>query len=162
MRPATILIIEDNPSFQNTMQTVVQKLGHIAVLKEDPVEAVHWARKERFHCAVVDRKLKGDSDHGPYSGDVVVEKLTKSPFSCYTPPIIIVTHFPDLAAQRLFFRDYKVVDFVDRTKPEWQGVLEQAVKDAILRTGIDFTQDVELDGGLVWGDITGALITRSS
>ncbi len=60
------------------MARVVEATGATAMVVQDVIEAADIATKRRFHCVIVDLRLESDPEEGPFSGELLLERLWRT------------------------------------------------------------------------------------
>ena len=106
-----ILIVEDDPDWQNELQKMLSSTGYKSKISSNYGEAVDALDKERPSILMLDLKLKeGESDEDLQGWKIAEIALEKD------VPIIVVTGHPSVSRARRAFREYKVVDFLDKER----------------------------------------------
>jgi CheY-like chemotaxis protein len=154
MAKAVVLILEDNPDLLADIAEIVTKADCVPLRAGNPVEAMRIAASQRFHSCIVDLKMPGDTETGPLGGELFLRTLREFCGQRFRPSCIVVTQFETRERLREAFKEFLAVDFIDRERPDWRRRLAAAIPEAVKSTRINFSQEVVVEDGLAWDDLT--------
>ena len=158
MRRPVVLVLENNPLRMGGLVSILESRDCEVIQAGDPVVAMSLARSKRFHSCVVDLHMSGDPPGGPFGGELFLQEVSKGRFR---PKTVVVTQYEATDVQRHAFRDYEVVDFINKVTPSWREELVLAIEKAVERSGINFNQNCELGGGLTLDKLADLLATSN-
>jgi ActR/RegA family two-component response regulator len=119
MSPGRILVVEDDPRWQNTLRRFLESEGYSVAIARDYDEAVAKLEIECFRLVVLDMRLV-DWDVTNDEGMQVLEKMKQLGLDGVTQKII-VTGYGTTESQREAFHKYGVLDFIPKEGEKTPG-----------------------------------------
>lgn len=110
--PWRILVVDDHPGWQRILKTIFKELNCTVVLASDYAEAKEYLTLPNFDLATIDLELDKSVEFAEGLGLISeIREIFGPKF-----PIIIVTGKGNLDRQRRAFKDYNVIDFIEKAK----------------------------------------------
>lgn len=159
-RRPIFLILEDTPVDRGKIVQVVTEEGGIPAAVEDVVLAADLAATQRFHCLIVDLHMAQDPEDEPFSGEDLLRRYRGGSFS---PPAIVASFYTSEERNERLRRKYpNVIGIVSRGRnPQgWPEDLRPLVRDAIIKTNINWKQQVALQQKLTSSELTSLLLDK--
>jgi DNA-binding NtrC family response regulator len=132
-----VLIVEDDPEWQEEVSSMLSEAGYDYELAADYETGLDALCKTRLLALILDLKLRTDP---PENEDFVGWQLAQEALD-RDVPIIIVTGHPSVTRARRAFRDYKVIDFLDKEHLTRQELIERVSE------GIEASRRKQLSSG---------------
>ncbi len=111
--PYRILVVDDDPSWQRILKNVLKEISCTVVSANDYAEAKEYlTAPPEFDLTTIDLELDPSIEFA--EGLELVSQIRKTFGDQF--PIIIVTGEGDLDRQRRAFKDYNVIDFIEKAK----------------------------------------------
>ncbi|MGE5602554.1 MAG: response regulator [Nitrososphaerales archaeon] len=120
MIPNRILVVDDDPSWQELLAESIEAAGAVPPgelllwVARTFAEATELLDRQHFHLAFVDLRLK--EDERELTGKRIAEKITRQEEGTY---VVIVTGHADVSTAITALREWNVLDFV--LKDEWDA-----------------------------------------
>ena len=161
MSQGRILVVDDDPRWQNTFRRFLESEDYSVVVTSGYDEAVAKLESACFHLAVIDIRLV-DWDKSNEDGMQVLAKITELGLNDVTQKIV-VTGYGTTELQRDAFAKFGVLDFVpkegdDRTSGFDSYEFVQLVKDAFDRVKVNLELDIQLTDGFVLEELLDELL----
>lgn len=80
---ANILVVDDNPIMHRTLSLIMRKIGHIAVVASDGIQALGILEEQAVALAIIDMNMPG------MSGLELVEKIRTAETDSHLPIIFL-------------------------------------------------------------------------
>ena len=110
MKSATILIVEDEPSWRELYKEIVVDSGYFCEVVASVEKAIEKLQKQFFNLAILDIRLV-DPDPANEGGLEILKWLVKKQIDT---KVVICTGYPTLERTRSSFLSGKVVDFLSK------------------------------------------------
>lgn len=146
MGRARILVVEDDPRWQNTFRRFLESEGYSVSIAPNYDEAAIKLESECFHLAVVDMRLV-DWDRSNEEGMRVLAKISELGLDDVIQKIV-VTAYGTTKLQRDAFTRYNVLDFIpkegDHQSPGFnRSEFIRLVRDGIERAKVNPELDIQ-------------------
>ncbi len=119
-----VLVVEDEETFRNLHINRLSRLGYSVLTAETQEEAVILINRHFFHAAILDISLNVE-DNANREGMEILELIHNKNNGT---GIIMVTAFPRHTYVRDAFKDFNVVDFLDKATYELLDFINAAEK----------------------------------
>lgn len=161
MGKARILVVEDNPRWQNTFRRFLESEGYSVFIAPNYDEAVVRLESECFHLAVVDIRLI-DWDRSNEEGMRVLSKISELGLDDVIQKIV-VTAYGTTKLQRDAFTRYNVLDFIpkegDHQSPGFnRDEFIRLVRDGIERAQVNPELDIQAVNDLALEELAERLL----
>lgn len=108
MAARNILIVEDNRNWRDQLTGPLRRDGYMVTTVASYGEALGELRRNEYQLAIVDLRLS-DADENNRDGIVLLQDL-----ATLRIPAIVLTGYGTAELARKAFRDYGVLDFLDK------------------------------------------------
>lgn len=146
MARGRILVVEDDPRWQNTFRRLLASEGYAVVIASDYDEAVSRIENECLHLVVIDIRLV-DWDTSNEEGMRVLEKISELDLDGIIQKVV-VTGYGTTPLQRDAFTKYGVLDFIpkegDDNTQGFDGRLFLQVVDDAIRNKVPLNPGLEI------------------
>jgi DNA-binding NtrC family response regulator len=120
-----ILIVEDDPDWQKELSSILSEAGYQCEIAEDYATGLESLRGHCPSTLLLDLQLCKHNTNEEFLGWKLAKQALES-----SVPIIIVTGHPSVSGARKAFRDYRVIDFLDKEKLDREE-LERRVSEGV-------------------------------
>jgi DNA-binding response OmpR family regulator len=155
---ARVLVLDDDEGWLKTVREVLTRHNHWVVGVTSVADALSLLEKSYFNVGVVDLRLDA-GDESDNQGMAFMRALRERGLEEMLP-CIVLTAYGNSARVRQAFRDFQVVDFLEKV-PFQPAELLEAVTKSLKRNSLDGSTGIEIAGGgqlpdlwqrLTWAD----------
>lgn len=128
--PWRILVVDDEPNWQKRLKRILKEVNCSVVVASDYEEAGEQLdQPAHFDLATIDLNLDKSTEYA--DGLELVSRIRQT----FGPdfPIVVITGQGDLSRQRRAFKDYGVVDFIEKARfdfEEFKDIVIEAISNA--------------------------------
>lgn len=151
-----VLVVDDDPDWREELRSALAEAGYECRVVADYEAGLNALRELRLLALILDLQLETER---PENEDFMGWKLAQEAVDCDVP-IIIVTGHPSVDRARRAFREYGVIDFLDKehlSRRELTDRMSETVKasrqkrlsDQGKQTAVEKIREVFYGGGRI-------------